>query len=201
MTNVAHFRSSPESLSRWRSDWIWNRQLFAAYKLANMENRAAFPIIPFSHWIPYAVAACLMALAITQARQIGALQSQLLVARADLKRLQASNAMIGLRLTMLEAKDAAYASSTIMVAWDPNQHQGILSVANLPTPPPNQDYQLWVLDPAAETPLNAGVIHASRSFAVAAVSTQNPGFAVSLEPGGGSPNPTGPILFAVAPGS
>jgi anti-sigma-K factor RskA len=57
-----------------------------------------------------------------------------------------------------------------------------------------------VLDPQALAPVNAGVITASRSFAVQPVGTQSPGFAISLEPSGGRPEPTGPILFAVAPG-
>jgi anti-sigma-K factor RskA len=154
-----------------------------------------------SRLLPYVIAAGLMALGISQALQIVALKSQLLATRADVNQLQASNALIGLRLATLEARDSAYASSTIMVAWDPNQHRGVVSLQNLPTPPAGRDYQLWVLDPAAETPVSAGVISGSRPFAVAPVSTQNPGFAISLEPGGGSPIPTGPILFAVAPGS
>ena len=39
-----------------------------------------------------------------------------------------------------------------------------------------------------------------RSFDVDLISTTQPGFAISLEPSGGVPAPTGPILFAVAPG-
>jgi anti-sigma-K factor RskA len=154
----------------------------------------------FFRWVPYAIAACLMFLGISELRQIMALKAQLLTSRADATRLRESNALTGLRLATLEAKDASYAASKIMVAWDPYQHRGVVGLESLPPPPAGHDYQLWVLDPAAEAPINAGLIIGSRPFTVKPLSTPSPGFAVSLEPGGGSPVPTGPILFAVAPG-
>lgn len=147
------------------------------------------------------LAAGLMILGLVQARQIIALKSQLVAARADASKLEASNALVGLRLTTLEAKDAAYASSQVLVAWDPYQHRGVVAIQHLPAPPTGDDYQLWVLDPGAEAPLNAGIITVSRPFTVKPVSMSNPGFAISLEPSGGRPEPTGAILFAVAPGS
>jgi len=163
-------------------------------------NPATAKIVSFPPWIPYAVAACLMLLGITQVRQITALKAQLLATRTQVSRLQDSNALLGLRLTTLEAKDASYTSSQVLVAWDSYRNQGVVSTNNLPAAPAGHDYQLWVLDPAAQAPVNAGLLTASRSFAVKPVNTPNPGFAVSLEPTGGSLEPTGPILFAVAPG-
>jgi hypothetical protein len=158
----------------------------------------------FPRWVPYGIAACLMILGISLALQILDLKSQLLATRADATRLRESNALMGLRLATLEAKDAAkdpsYVLSKIMVAWDSYQHRGVVAMQDLPTPPAGHDYQLWVLDPAAEAPISAGLITGSRSFTVKPLSTQNPGFAISLEPSGGSPVPTLPILFAVAPG-
>jgi hypothetical protein len=154
----------------------------------------------FSRWLPFAVAAGLMILGISQAWQIVDLKSQLLVSRADATRLRESNALVGLRLITLEARDASYASSQIIVAWDPYRHQGVVALQNLPASPAGHDYQLWVLDPAAQAPISAGLLTGSRPFTVKPVSTPNPGFAISLEPGGGSTVPTGPILFAVAPG-
>jgi hypothetical protein len=154
----------------------------------------------FPRRLPYGIAACLMILGISQTRQILDLKSQLLAARTDATRLRESNALTGLRLATLEAKDASYASSQIAVAWDPYQHRGVVAMENLPAAAAGHDYQLWVLDPAAEAPISAGLLTASRPFTVQPVSTPSPGFAISLEPAGGSPEPTGPILFAVAPG-
>jgi anti-sigma-K factor RskA len=157
-------------------------------------------ILAFHQWVPYAIAACLMALGISQALQITGLKSQLVATQTDAGHLRDSNALIGLRLATLEAKDAAYNASRILVAWDPYQHRGVVAMQNLPTPPAGHDYQLWVLDPGAEAPISAGLITDSRSFTTKPVTTPTPGFAVSLEPAGGRPEPTGPILFAVAPG-
>jgi anti-sigma-K factor RskA len=161
-------------------------------------------IIAFSPWVPYAVAIGLMILGISLVHEIIELKSQLATVRADAARLRASNALTDLRLATLDAKDAAnnaaYTTTKIIVAWDSYSHRGDVALQNLPPPPTGQDYQLWVLDPGAETPISAGLIAGSKSFTAPPVSTPNPGFAISLEPAGGSPAPTGPILFAVAPG-
>ena len=161
--------------------------------------------VPFFRWIPYVAAACLMILGISGMLQILDLKSQLLASRTDAARMRESNALRGLRLATLEAKaavtDASYASAEIIIAWDSYQYQGTIAMKNLPEPAAGFGYQLWVLDPSAEAPVSAGVITGSGPFAVKPISTQNPGFAISLEPVGGSPEPTGPILFAVAPGS
>jgi anti-sigma-K factor RskA len=164
----------------------------------------ASKIISFSRWVPYAIAAGLMFLAISQARQILHLKSQLLAAHADAARLRESNALIGLQLILLEPKDATLdaspAASKIVIVWDPYRHRGVVATQSLPAPPVGHDYQLWVLDPDAEAPISAGVIRGPGPFTVKPVNTPTPGFAVSLEPSGGSPLLTGPILFAVAPG-
>ena len=171
-------------------------------------REATSKIIPFAAWIPYAIAACLMILGVAEARRIADLKTQVrsehtqLVAKSEeAARLNQRNALIGLRLATLEAKDATYAASKIMVAWDPGRHQGVVAMENLPNPPDGRVYQLWVLDPGAAAPVSAGLISGSRTFAVTPVTTSSPGFAISLEPAGGRPEPTGPILFAVAPGS
>jgi anti-sigma-K factor RskA len=158
-------------------------------------------IISFPQWLPYAIAAGLMVLGIVQLEKIVTLKKELAATREDAVHLRQSNALMGLKIATLQAKDAAYSASTIIVAWDPYRHDGVVSMQNLPTPPAGRDYQLWVLDPEAEAPVSAGLITGSRAFATGKVSTPNPGFAISLEPSGGSATPSGPILFAVAPGS
>jgi hypothetical protein len=160
----------------------------------------------FFHWIPYLVAVGLMAVGIAEAVEVAklrqqkdALAQQLNAARADAQRLRESYGLVSLRLTALDAKDPAYAGARVMVAWDAHEHRGSIALEQFPPMPAGRDYQLWVLDPNAPTPLNAGVVSGARPFSVAAVSVAQPGFALSLEPAGGSPTLTGPILFAVAP--
>ena len=154
-------------------------------------------------WVPYALAACLMALAYFQWSQIFGLQAKIHAVQARELALRQRNDLAGLRLATLEPKDPAYSSSHVLVAWDPEREQGLVSTQNLPPAPAGHDYQLWVLDPSALAPVNAGLLTASaspRAFSTAPVRTGQPGFAVSLEPAGGRPSPTGVILFAVAPG-
>jgi anti-sigma-K factor RskA len=99
----------------------------------------------------------------------------------------------------LYAKDPDYANARVVVAWDTTLHRGSIVLENMPLAPAGHDYQLWVLDPNALQPLNAGVIAGAQTFTAAGVSVARPGFALSLEPTGGSTTVTGPILFAVAP--
>ena len=165
----------------------------------------ASTIVPFHRVVPYAIAACLAILAVQQGRQILAVKSQLETESAQLTQLtnlSQRDVLAGLRLMALEPKDISYLSSKVVVAWDAVQHRGLVSMQNLPAPGPGRNYQLWVLDPHAPAPISAGLIHpeaGSGSFTVRPLSTDSPGFAITLEPGEGSPVPTGSILFAVAP--
>ena len=167
-------------------------------------HRSTVPVrvLSFPQWLPYALAACLMALALWQEVVIAGLGSKYRTAHADAVWLRERNMMAELRIASLEAKDASYGSAKIMVAWDPKMNRGMISMQNLPAPPPGHDYQLWVLDPNAPAPISAGLLKmepGSQTFAVQPMTTSGPGFAISLEPEGGRPTPTGAILFAVAP--
>jgi anti-sigma-K factor RskA len=162
-------------------------------------------VLHFSQWIPFAIAACLMVITLAQTAEIFRLTSglhdlrtQYVASRGEAETLRQTNALMSLKLAVLDAKDPAYADAKVLVAWDSNQHRGTVDLTNLPAPPAGHDYQLWVLDPNAPSPVSAGVVTASRPFDTRKVSVPNPGFAISLEPAGGSPSPTGPILFAVA---
>jgi hypothetical protein len=126
-------------------------------------------------------------------------QKELFAANAKIAILEASNALISLRLVALDAKDPAYANARVFVAWDGSNHRGSIALQDFPLTPAGHDYHLWVLDPNAPSPLSAGVLTGSRVFEVGACSMPRPGFAITLEPAGGSAAPTPPILFAVAP--
>jgi len=159
-------------------------------------------IIAFPQWIPYAVAACLMGLAVYQANRNLLLREQVRSAVAAEDAMRQSNNLEQLRMVAMDAKDPAYGAAKVMVAWNPTMHQGVVSMQNMPVPPADHDYQLWVLDPEAPAPMNAGVLvnaGGMHKFSVQPVSKTIPGFAISLEPSGGRPAPSGEILFAVAP--
>jgi len=154
--------------------------------------------LPRSTWAACAVVAALLIFGLFQARQIFLLNSHLQAVSIDAAQLRQSNALDGLRLSALEAKDVSHASAKVLVAWDPYRHQGVISTQNLPSPPPGHDYQLWVLDPGAESPISAGLVSlptGSRLFTVRPLSTPGPGFAVTLEPAGGQRHAHSPNSF------
>ncbi|HEY3203599.1 MAG TPA: anti-sigma factor [Thermoanaerobaculia bacterium] len=88
------------------------------------------------------------------------------------------------------------------VFWSPRAKRGVLVAANLAPLPTDRQYQLWVF--LAGKPVDAGVFDAdpagkalfeSKNFPEA--NAQN--FAVTVEPRGGVPAPTGPIVLVGAP--
>jgi anti-sigma-K factor RskA len=166
----------------------------------------ASPPVKVDPKITYGVVISLLVLTLLQCLEIEresafrvAAQQQLRAAAEKISKLEASNALISLRLVALDAKDPDYAAARVFVAWDANQHRGSILLQDFPLTPAGHDYQLWVLDPNAPGPLSAGVITAAQTFEVASCSMPRPGFAITLEPKGGSATPTIPILFAVAP--
>jgi anti-sigma-K factor RskA len=86
-----------------------------------------------------------------------------------------------------------------------SRSQGLVFTAsNLPAPPPGRTYQLWVV--TATAPVSAGLIQPDQAGNVSAV-FQTPAdlppplaMAVTLEPEGGVPAPTGPRYLIGTPG-
>jgi anti-sigma-K factor RskA len=149
--------------------------------------------------MPYAVAACLMGLALLQAGLILLLDQRLDALHAP----SHHDPFSGVQLVDL-APQGDHGAAKVMVAWNAKTSCGMLSMDQMPDPPPGHDYQLWVLDPSKAAPVSAGVVPRgvpSHHFVASDVHLAGrPGFAVSLERAGGAsvPSPNG-ILFAVAP--
>jgi anti-sigma-K factor RskA len=158
------------------------------------------PSLPRLAVMPYAVAACLMGLALLQGGLI-----LLLDQRLDSLHVPPvhHDPLADVQLVDL-APQGDHGDAKVMVAWNPKMCCGMLTMDKMPDAPPGHDYQLWVLDPSKPAPVNAGVVPrgvASQHFDAGDVHmTGRPGFAISLEQAGGAPGPTtGGILFAVAP--
>jgi anti-sigma-K factor RskA len=113
-------------------------------------------------------------------------------------------------LTILEARDVDLVIMAGMenispngygkVVWDKDGGRALLQVANLPSVPTDKDYQLWfILD---GKPISAGVFAVDDSrrdnfFKIEQLqSSANEGaFAVTMEPKGGVPQPTGDMYL------
>ncbi|HKK44807.1 MAG TPA: anti-sigma factor [Balneolaceae bacterium] len=87
------------------------------------------------------------------------------------------------------------------VIWDPKKQQALLQVSNLPPVPKGKDYQLWLIK--NNKPVSAGVFATDNEgdnffkiekMAQASKKTAN-AFAVTLEPKGGVPQPTGDMYL------
>lgn len=89
-----------------------------------------------------------------------------------------------------------------IAVWNPTQQRGVLTVAKLPPLAADQDYQLWVIDPAYENPVDGGVftVDAATGKARLEFTVNQPvktvaKFAVSLERKGGVPKAEGPMVL------
>ena len=82
------------------------------------------------------------------------------------------------------------------VFWSPT-HGLVFAATNLPALPPGRVYQLWVV---ADQPISAGIGEPTGAGELSVVSTPNAparpkAFALTIEPEGGRPAPTGPMFL------
>lgn len=75
---------------------------------------------------------------------------------------------------------------------------GHLFVANLQPPPPGKTYELWTISAGQPRPAGVFTVDASGQASQSVAATPSPVevFAVTLEPEGGVPAPTGPMVLA-----
>lgn len=81
--------------------------------------------------------------------------------------------------------------SRAMVVWNKQNKEVYLDIVKMPLPPPDKQYQLWAI--AGGKPVNAGMIDMpSEAAGLHKMETINSAeaFAITLEPKGGSVNPT-----------
>jgi Anti-sigma-K factor rskA len=117
--------------------------------------------------------------------------------RRQREELTAQSAQLAQRL------DEQRPDARAKVFWSEKAKRGIVVAGNLETLPPDRQYQLWVF--ANGKPVDAGVFDADASGRalfeskdLAAISTAE-NFAVTVEPRGGVPQPTGPIVLLGTP--
>jgi anti-sigma-K factor RskA len=86
--------------------------------------------------------------------------------------------------------------------WSPSAKRGVLVATSLAALPPDRQYELWVF--LNGKPVNAGVFDVDASGRALFESTAFPApdaqnFAVTVEPRGGMPAPTGPVVLVGSP--
>lgn len=91
------------------------------------------------------------------------------------------------------------------IIWDPDRKIAILQVSHLPRVPKGKDYQLWVIKQKEPKPISAGVFAVENEMEMEHYFKVQPlevgdrveigAFAVTLEPKGGVPQPTGEMYL------
>ena len=105
------------------------------------------------------------------------------------------------QMMMLGGKDPQPGARGCMF-WSPQARRGILVAGNLTALPSDRQYELWVF--LKGKPVNAGVFDVDASGRALFESTDFPesdaqNFAVTVEPRGGVPAPTGPVVLVGSP--
>jgi anti-sigma-K factor RskA len=131
------------------------------------------------------------------------LQREATVAHATAQRATQTAAILSAddvrRIDLAGQKTAPGSSGTAF--WSASRRQLLLSARDLPTLREGRQYQAWVIPPGSSTPVSAGMLDLTsdgRVSVLASTSTVNQvgTVAISEEPVGGSPGPTGPIVLA-----
>jgi hypothetical protein len=105
------------------------------------------------------------------------------------------------RVVSLAASDMAKGASGVLL-YNPVTQKVWLYSANLPECPTGKSYQLWAID---QKPISVGTFHIDAGQMAHLLVKRLPGFdrarkfAVSLEPAGGRPAPSGPIYLVGQP--
>ncbi len=151
----------------------------------------------FTQWL--AVAASLLlaaasALFFWQNRQLKSERTQLAQQLHDAQQTIAQMQAPTTRVIALQGQEAPQASAKVF--WDTTRHEWVTQVFNLPAAPSEMDYQLWYV--TKEAKLSAAVFRPDaqgraelRLSLPSGVADNLAATAVTLEPRGGSPQPTG----------
>lgn len=116
-------------------------------------------------------------------------------------RLRRSEDLARLKVSALASLAGNTAEAQAIAVWDPDQQTGLLTFEKLPALAAEQDYQIWVIDPAYQNPVNGGVFHVEKDGSVSLAFrpdqpvTKATAFAISLEKKGGVPKAEGPIVL------
>ena len=106
-----------------------------------------------------------------------------------------------MKIALLSAQVDAYAKTSAVIVWDPQKQRGVVKLANAPRPEPGKDYQLWVIDPKYPQPVSGGLVAVNAegmarvTFEPTLPISKADKFAISVEPAGGVPKATGPIIL------
>lgn len=154
-----------------------------------------------SNILPWALAA---GFAITTAAlwmERSQLREERVVLLNEAHELRERDTLSKVKIATLSAQVDAYARASAVIVWDAEKQRGVLKLANVPRPASGKDYQLWVIDPKYPKPVSGGLVPVNEeglarvSFEPDKPISKADKFAISVEPAGGVPEATGPIVL------
>jgi len=119
----------------------------------------------------------------------------------ELGRLQERDSISQMQIATLTSKLSEAPKATAFVIWDAEHQRGVLTAVDVPPNAADHDYQLWVVDPKYQIPVDAGVFSVKNGETTKVVFKPNrpitsaDAFAVSLERKGGVPKAEGPMVL------
>ena len=120
---------------------------------------------------------------------------------SEIARLLERDNLAQMQIATLTSKLADAPKATAFVIWDAEKQRGVLTTVDVPPNAADRDYQLWVVDPKYQVPVDAGVFSVKSGEATkilfkpkSPVSSAD-AFAISLERKGGVPKAEGPIVL------
>jgi anti-sigma-K factor RskA len=132
------------------------------------------------------------------ARQVQSLEQQIAQLQAGVSTAAQTRSVLAARdMARIELSGQEPApGATGRVFWSPT-HGLVFAATNLPELPPGRVYQLWVV---ADAPISAGIGQLTSGGELSVVSTPSAparpkAFALTIEPEGGRPAPTGPMFL------
>jgi anti-sigma-K factor RskA len=146
------------------------------------------------NWIPWATAACLALTCAYLVAERGGL-------RKRIGHLEQRDVLTQIQIASLSSKMQSAPNANAVVVWDEKKQRGILKMTALPRNNEDRDYQLWLVDPRYQDPVDGGVFHVASDgtlsvpFHPAEPVRQAKGFAISIERKGGVPKAEGPIVL------
>ena len=182
----------------------------AADRAADRAPKRRAPSLPV--WIYQSVAVALLIAVVGLGYWAADLRSTVQEQETVITQLESEVAQQEELLAVLAAREARLVSMGGLdpspdgygkIVWAPDQRRAIVQMANLPPPPNDKDYQLWLIKDD-QSPISAGVFHfeesASDLFFVVEELAETPSptsntFAVTLEPKGGAPQPSGDMFL------
>jgi anti-sigma-K factor RskA len=173
----------------------------AASASAIKPNQIPAPQSRSGNLIPWAIAAGFAITTGAMWMERDQLRKETVELRKDLQAAHQRDEFSKIRIASLTSQVDAYSKATAAIVWDAEKQRGIVKLANIPPAAAGKDYQLWVIDPKYPSPVSGGVVPVGADgIARVAFTPDQPikkadKFAISVEPAGGVPQATGPIVF------